>query len=172
MSNLTGPADLSAPRPASWTRWWWVVVVMVLLAVLGWWATHPAELPEGEPVSVSVRPGQEVYVGVLGPQPGSRTLHVRGVEVLGDLGGTDPTPWVCRGGSVGLTTAPDRFCVAVLPADGAELRLGEGDQLMVSLVAGSTPLSLDGVQLSYREGLQWGTGRGGRPVDVQVLPAP
>lgn len=172
MDDAVAPADLAAPRSGRWARWWWVAPVALLLPVAGWWATHPAELPEGSPLSVTVREGQEAYVGVLGPQPGSRTLHLRRVEVLGDLGGAAPVPWVCRGGSIGLTTAPDRFCTAVLPADGAELRLGDGDQLLLSFVAGSAPMALDGVEVAFREGLQWGTDRGGRAVDVQVLPAP
>lgn len=163
--------DLTA-RSADWTRWLWLPAAAALLAVAGWWVTHPAELPTSGSVTTSVPEGGTTYVGVLGGDGDTeRDLHLRGVEIIGDDGGTGAT-WqalVCRDGSVGQTTDPEQFCAEVVPAEGVTMRLAD-DQLILAVTAGDAgSVSVEPMQVSYRDGLQWATQPAGPSVSVEVL---
>jgi hypothetical protein len=151
----------------------WVPVGLVALALLAWYVGHPRELPVADDeLSATVRTGQTVYVGVLGPaHEGDRNLSVRGVE-LETTGGTEDIEldaWICVGGSIGQTTDPTRFCDEVDPAEGHTLHLGGGDQLMVSASA-EEPQTVRSARarISYREGVQFATQQAGAPIAVEV----
>lgn len=172
-STPAGPGDLTS-TPAPWTRWWWVPVAVSLVAVTAWWMTHPAALPAGgSPYTATATAGQPVYIGVLGPgYDGQRGLHISEVRIrlVDEDQEAKVAVWVCLGSSIGQSTDPQRFCEKVIEAEGATLRLGGGDQLMVSVEAdAAATVELDPVELSYRDGLQWGTHEAGPPLVVEVV---
>ena len=118
-------------------------------------------LPETEVdiIAATTPVGRTVFVGVLGPLGAGRELEL--VE-LGGLDGDVPegvslatAPVVCRDGSVNVTSDLDAFCRDVVPAEGA--LLGPRDQLVVAVTVDRPGrLTLDGVELVWREG--WGRG--------------
>lgn len=155
--------------PAGWLLWLALAVIVVALA--GWYATHPNPLPTEEtPVLASTPAGEPVYVGVLVPDAESdRTLHIRSIDVdpLGDLP-VSVSGLVCQGGAVAVTSDPETFCSGLVDAAGASV--GPGDVLVIrvhGVLAGEVELGR--VQVSFREGLQWGTDDVGPPVTVSFL---
>lgn len=156
-----------------WSRWAWVPIAVALLVIVVWWVGHPTELPaDDRPRAVTTAAGQEVYVGVLGPDhDGSdRALSIRSVDLDVDGQDVQARAWVCIGGSVGQTSDPSRFCEDVEAAEGSTLQLGGGDQLMVSVVTEEPQtVRLDRPEVSYREGIQFATQDTGRPVVVDVV---
>jgi hypothetical protein len=150
---------------------WWVLLAAVLVAVGVWFATHPEPLATSdESVRASTPVGVPVYVGVFRlPDDEDRSLEISDVEVVGVR--TDRVaiaPLVCRGGALGVTTAPSAFCDDLVSAPGS--RLGPGDMLVLQLT-GESPGSagLERVRVSYRSGLQWATQEAGHPVQVEVV---
>jgi len=172
-SDATRPGDLEA-GPVRGVRWLLGAGVVAAIAVVAWWVTHPAALPTTEqPRTATTAVGTTVYVGVLGPtENGARTLHVHGADVSATDDGPDAdvAAWVCRGGSIAQSTGPERFCDAVLPAEGTELRLGGGDQLLVSVTSDEPgTVTVPRVELAFRDGFQWGSQVAGSPLEVEVL---
>lgn len=170
MADTMGTDGLQVRR----TRLWlapWVLVVVALVAVGAWFATHPEPLPTSDDTLTASTPlGVPVYVGVFTPTAGSgRSLEISDVAVhtAGDAEVT-VAPMVCRDGALSVTTAPNPFCSALVPASGA--RLGPADELVLQ-VTGETPgtADIDRVEVSYRDGLQWATQEAGRPALVTIL---
>jgi len=136
--------------------------------------THPAELPTGgSPVTTSTPVTVPIYIGVLGPDvDGGRTLHLSDVTVpiTEDPGTAKAAAFVCRGGSIGQTSDPAAFCEEIVEARGATLRLGGGDQLIISVESHTVgPVRLDPLQVTYRQGLQFATQPTGPRISVEVL---
>ena len=164
------PEQLRVRRaPSSWLLWLGLAVVVVALA--GWYATHPNPLPtEDTPVLAQTPVGEPVYVGVLMPDAESdRTLHIRGIDV--DPEGELPVSvvgLVCQGGAVAVTSDPETFCSDLVDAEGASV--SPGDVLVLRIVGElAGEVELGRVQVSYREGLQWGTDDAGPPVTASFL---
>lgn len=173
-TDATRPGDLDA-GPVRGVRWLLGAGAVAAIAVVAWWVTHPAALPTTEqPRTATTAVGTTVYVGVLGPatEDGERTLHVHGADVSATDDGpaADVAAWVCRGGSIAESTGPEQFCDAVLPAEGTELRLGGGDQLLVSVTSDEPgTVTVPRVELAFRDGFQWGSQVAGSPLEVEVL---
>lgn len=177
MTEDEAPAAPAPGAPAAlsvgggrWSRWLGLLAVPLVLLAVGWWLTHPDELPTtDETTHATTKTGRAVYVGVTtGGDP--RELHVRDVEIerLAEGSGVDVKALVCHGGSIGITANPEPFCDSVEEADGAELQLPR-DQLIVSVSAQSAQtVALKEVRLSFREDLRWGTHPVGQIVVVDV----
>jgi hypothetical protein len=159
--------DLGVERQ-SLPRWWWIPAVAVCLLLLLWWMKHPSDLRAGHDVSGPTRVNQEVYVGI--DAPAGRTLHVRSVTVHwhGKPSGASWDAYVCKGGALGFTPDPDPFCRSLQPAEGATLDT-DTDQLVITVAANRAgTLTVDDIQVSFREGIQWGTRSIGPKVTVTV----
>lgn len=166
------PSGALEVHGSRWMRWAWIPAALVLLALVIWWVLHPQELPTGdEDLSVTTPAGRTVYVGVLGADPeGSRSLSIRDVVLEFDGDEVDVEARICKGGSIGQTSAPERFCDDVPAAEGNTLRLGGGDQLIVAVTAeGSQTIEIERPRVSYREGVQFATQQAGRPIVVEVI---
>lgn len=140
---------------------------LVLVAAAVWYATHPSPLPREGAVAAQTPAGVPVVLGVL-TAPG-RELQIRSVAWdAGALGeGDELTALVCRGGAVSATRELEPFCTDVVPAAGATLRAT--DQLVLEVVAlRPGRLTLGGVRVGYRDGLQWGEQQAGRDLEVVV----
>lgn len=170
MAERERDEGLRVRRPRGW-RVVWAVPIAALAAVGAWFASHPEPLSTSdEPVRATTPVGVPVYVGVFatGAEP-DRTLHISAARVRQD-GGVAATVevLVCDDGALAVTTAPSSFCPRLEEAAGA--LLGTGDQLVLRVTATSPgTVSVDQVELSYRDGLQWGTDPAGRPVVLDVL---
>lgn len=153
-------------------RWLWLVVAVALVALGAWYATHPAPLPSaGGTVTASTPAGAPVFIGLTDIPGEGRVVHVREVEVPGLSGRGEAAVLICRSGQVGVTSSADAFCEMTGPASGADLDLGAGDQLVLRLVAEEPgQLSVPGVRIAFREGLQWGDQLVGPEIRVTVLP--
>lgn len=140
---------------------------------LTWFVLTPAELPISQRTAeVTGVAGTPVYVGVV-TLGGGRTLHVSEVDVPVE-GAIEAVPVTCRGGSVGVTTDPTGYCTEV--EDDAEGRLAAGDSIMLRLDAdGPTEATIGRIEVTFREGLQWGSheaGIAGATVTFAEQPAP
>lgn len=156
---------LEVRRSRAWVALW-ALPVVALVAVGAWFVTHPEPLPTSDDaVTVSTPVDVPVYVGVFTPT--GRTLDISDVRVR-QSGDADVDVLVCHDGTVGVTTDPDTFCTRLEDAVGAELTAGDELLLRVSAAAPG-PVSIDRVEVSYRDGLQWATQEAGQPVVVNVL---
>jgi hypothetical protein len=165
----TGSPDLTVGR----TRlglYLGVVLALVLVAVAAWFMLHPSPLPTSDrTLEVRTPVGAPVYVAVYSGSRTDRTIQLSSVHVNAPADSTaEVTARVCAGGSLSVTADPAGFCTRVLPAAGASL--GPDDTLMLEISSDTAgTLVLDDLQVSYREGLQWGTQPVGPRVSVTFL---
>lgn len=161
--------DMALHRPRRLPRWWWAPVAVLGVGLLGWWMMHPQDLPaDADGASTTTKTGQPVFVGLTTDDGTHRSPTIRGIE-LGEVpDGATVEVLVCRGGSVTITSDAASFCEQLVRAEGTDLDLPE-DQLLVS-VSSDEPgtLSLDGLGVSFREGVQWGS-HGLPDVTVEVV---
>lgn len=156
---------LEVRRSRAWLALW-ALPVAALVAVSAWFATHPEPLPTSdEAVTASTPVDVPVYIGVYSPT--GRTLDISEVRVR-QSGNAAVDVLVCREGTVGVTIDPDTFCNGLEDAAGTELSSGDELLLRVSATAPG-PVSIDRVEVSYRDGLQWATEEAGHPVRVNVI---
>ena len=150
--------DMELHRPRRLPRWWWVPVGVLGLVLLGWWMTHPQGLPtDGDGATTTTKAGRPVFVGLTSGDEAQRSLTIRGVQLGDGAKGATVEALVCRGGRITVTANASPFCEELVDADGAELDL-PGDQLLVSVTGDeATRVSLDDLEVSFREGLQWGS---------------
>ena len=153
-------------RRTGLARWWWHPLPLLLLVAVGWWLTHmPPLSDQGGTVRASTRVGTSVYVGTWGPSAEDGPVHLSGVEVAAE--GGDVTPQVCVGGRIGVTTDPAAFCESV--EDAEDRVLEPGDQLVLAITGDSaSTITIDPVEVSWREGLRGGSQRVGPRVSVDV----
>jgi hypothetical protein len=147
--------------------------VAIFAVAVGYVATHPEELPTSDGlVTASTPVGRPVYLGVFQADAGfDRTLAVSGVKVFAES--TVPvtiTPYLCRGGSVGVTSQPELFCAELVETEGATMQ--PGDEVVLE-VTGDQPgtVSIERVRVAYRSRLQWATQFAGSPAVVTLLKA-
>jgi hypothetical protein len=147
----------------------WIVVGVVALAFGAWFVTHPPPLPQpGQPVEVQMPLGEAVYVGIYDPAADDdRTLHISDVAIDAH-GEVTVAALACKGGTVSLTTEPDTFCTSLVEAEGATLEPGDGLVLEI-LEDEPGEATIDPVELSYRDGLRWGTQPVGPTVEATFV---
>jgi hypothetical protein len=147
-----------------------LALALALAAVAAWSVLHPNALPTSDRTMTAQTPiGTPVYVAVYSGSSTDRTFTLSAVHANAPEDATaDITAQVCVDGSLSVTADATGFCTRILPAAGAQI--GSDDTLMLKIVS-STPgtLVLDDVQVSYREGLQWGTQPVGPRVSVTFL---
>ena len=171
-----GETDGSDPLQVR-TRSRWVVraaelVGLVLfVCVVGYVTTHPEELPTSQTIVTASTPvGRPVYLGVF--QAGGdfdRTLEVSGIKVFAVSSvPVTITPHLCVGGSVGVTSDPEPFCSELVGTEGATMTAGDEVVLEVS---GDQPgvVTIERIQVAYRDRLQWDTQFAGSPAVVTIL---
>ena len=167
--TVGGSADLTVGR-TRFGLYLGVAMALALIGVAGWFMLHPSPLPTSDrTVEVRTPVGVPVYVAIYSGTRTDRTIQLSSVHVNAPAESTaQVTAQVCAGGSLSVTTDPAGFCTRVSPASGTSL--GPDDTLMLEIrspTAGT--LVLDDVQVSYREGLQWGTQPVGPRVSVTFL---
>lgn len=164
-----GAADLTVGR-SRLGLYLGLVLAIVLVGVAAWFVLHPSPLPTSDrTVEVRTPVGAPVYVAIYSGSQTDRNIRLSSVHVNAPADSTaEVRAQVCAGGSLSVTADPAGFCSRVSPASGASL--GPDDTLMLEIrspTAGT--LVLDDVQVSYREGLQWGTQPVGPRVSVTFL---
>jgi hypothetical protein len=145
-----------------------VVVAAVAAAFAVWFVTHPPALPApAEPVAVSVPLFQPVYVGVYDGEEADRTLHIS--EVSFDVEGEATVAlMVCRDGAISVTSEPETFCTSLEEADGATVEPGDALVLEISEDE-SGEATIQPAEVSYRDGVQWGTQSVGPTVEATFV---
>jgi len=138
---------------------------------VGYVTTHPDELPTAEHVVTASTPvDQPVYVGVFHADADfGRTLHLAGIKVFAvSTAPVTITPWLCRGGSLGVTSEPELFCSELVDTEGATMTAG--DEVVLE-VTGAEPavVDIERIRVAYRDGLQWGTQFAGSPAIVSLI---
>jgi hypothetical protein len=162
-------------RKSGFARWLWLAGALLVVLWGAWWMTHPSALPTPDRAITGSTPVKTpVYVGILGPaEGGNRTLHITDVTVpvLDSTGDATATAYVCHHGSISVTRDPATFCESVEDAQGATLRLGDGDQLLIKVESNvDGAVRIGPALVTYREGLQFATQRTGPSVEITVLP--
>jgi len=155
-----------------WPWWGWIPVAAIFIAVFVWWALHPDGLPreDGE-IEISVAAGQTAYVGLIGRESDGepREIDIRDVTFDTSADGLELEALICRDGAIGSTTDPGEFCAEVVEAQGS-LTLGGDDQLIVAITGSDSALiRVNEVDISYRDGLQFGTDSTGPVIVVYVV---
>lgn len=168
MSTSTDLQVRRGPRAGIVVR---VLLALVVVAFLVWFTTSPASLPTSDTaISASTPTAARVYVGVFTPGADfDRDLHLSGVKVH-TTANTEVTvtPLLCVGGTIGVTTEPDRFCPELVNPEGRTL--GEGDAIVLEVSSDLAAIAVvDRVRLGFRDGLQWGTLEAGSGAIVRVL---
>jgi hypothetical protein len=169
MTDARTPRSLRVERSRRGAVLLWIVAVAVAVGLGAWFVTRPAPLPlPDEPVEVSVPLGEAVYVGVYNPAADDdRTLHVSKVTIGVD-GEVTVAALVCRDGALAVTSEPETFCASLAEAKGATLE--PGDELVLEILEDEPgEATIRPVELSYREGLQWGTQPVGPTVEATFL---
>lgn len=163
---MSAASTLEVSTPHRWSRVAWILPLLALLAVVAWYATHPTALPAPQQATEATAPaGTPVYVGMFSAD--DRTLTVRGIDI--EVEGGEASPLICRGGNLAVTTEATAFCTETVDAEtGATLQ--PGDQLVLEVTgdAGAT-VAVQAPQVSFREGMQFGTSETGRPATITVL---
>jgi hypothetical protein len=109
-----------------------------------------------------------VYVGIYDPAADDdRTLHISDVAIDAH-GEVTVAVLACKGGTVSLTTEPETFCTSLVEAEGATLEPGDGLVLEI-LEDEPGEATIDPVELSYRDGLRWGTQPVGPTVEATFV---
>jgi hypothetical protein len=148
-----------------------LVLALALVGVAAWFVVHPSPLPTSDRTLAASTPVEvPVYVGVYSGSQTDRRLDLTGVHVNAPADTTAAvTVQVCVGGSLSVTADPKEFCTRIIPAAGASL--GPDDTLMLQIQSPTAgTLVLDDLEISYREGIQWGTQPVGPRVRVTFLP--
>ncbi|HYG95169.1 MAG TPA: hypothetical protein VD859_16445 [Nocardioides sp.] len=166
------------PRPSGRSRLWAILAVVGVVALVAGWAAWYATTPEELPVSARTVTAEGVtgttfYVGMFAaPDDFDRSIHVSDVEVptSGD-GGAEITPLLCREGAVGVTTSPEEFCSELVEPEGEDLT--SGDSIVLEVAAEEVgELTVDRVEISFREKLSWGTEPAGNAAAVLTITEP
>ncbi|MFS3128784.1 hypothetical protein ACLM5J_10300 [Nocardioides sp. Bht2] len=174
MSQPDIDPDALQVRRRRWTRWLWVPVLLIALGAGWWWRIHPADLPNASSqTSGEIKAGQTLYLRAADDPHRSREITIDDVALkVSNTPGqsAEVSLWVCRGGSIGQTTTPERFCDSWRKAEGATANLGGGDVLVVGVRADQPgTVTVDRITLDFSDGLQRGSSRIGAPLTVNVL---
>ena len=169
MTVARTPRSLQVERSRRGRLLLWLVAIVVAVGFGAWFVTHPAPLPlADEPVEVEIPVGEADYLGIYDPAADDdRTLHISGVTIGVD-GEVRVAALVCKDGTVSQTTEPERFCTSLIEAEGAILEPGDG---LVLEILGNEPaaVTIEPAELSYRDGVRWGTQPVGPTVEATFV---
>jgi hypothetical protein len=169
MTDARTPRSLQVARSRRGLILLWVVAVAVAVGFGAWFVTHPPPLPlPDDPVAIQIPLGEAEYVGIYNPGASDdRTLHISQVALHVD-GEARVVAQVCKGGTVSVTTEPETFCASLVEAEGATLEPGDG---LVLEILDDEPgeATIDPVELSYRDGMRWGTQPVGPTVEATFV---
>ena len=76
---------------------------------------------------------------------------------------------VCRDGTISVTSQPEEFCSTVTDAAGATLEPGDGLVLEILDANESGEVTIAPMEISFREGIRWGTRPVGPTVEATFL---
>lgn len=157
-------------------------VAVALLAGFAWWSTHPRGFTApgnrvGTEQAVLNRP---LLVGMFANPAGA--VELRGVKarVRLNTAAADIRVVLCRGprdvNPVGFVVGSAKtHCLSLQPLHGSTLRRvtsSTSDQLLVEVIPRHPGRVLvDGVDVSYRSGIRFGTEATGVVIDVTAVPA-
>ncbi len=170
MTDARTPRSLQVERSRRGLVLLWIVAVAVAIAFGAWFVTHPAPLPVAdEPVEVQLPLGEAVYVGIYNPAADDdRTVHISEVTIDVDGEVSVVAALVCRDGAVSVTTEPETFCSSLADAEGATLE--PGDELVLEILEDQPgEATIQPVEISYRDGLRWGTQPVGPTVEATFV---
>ena len=160
------------------SKWLWLAALVVIGGIGAWWITHPEGFARAGRYEVQTPAGRPTFVGVLGPSSGpGRTLKISDVtaRIVHAPEGTEAVGLICRGGAIGTTADASAFCTELVDANGETLHYGEASmEQLVLRISSPTPgdIEIDGVTLSFRDGLRSGSAHVGPTVLVKVLDGP
>ncbi len=169
MTDARTPRSLQVERSRRGLVLLWIVAVAVAVAFGAWFVTHPPALPlPEEPAEVQIPLGEAEYVGIYDPAADDdRTLHISEVTIDVD-GEATVAALVCKDGTVSETNEPETFCTSLVDAEGATLEPGDGLVLEV-LEDQAGEATIEPVEISYRDGLRWGTQPVGPTVEATFV---
>lgn len=151
------------PKPEKRSKLWrFVVIGAAVVLVVGWliwYLRTPDDLPLSDrTVSDSGVVGQELYVGMFAVgDEFDRTLRISEITVDVDSDGeTIVEPKICRDGSLSVTTDASGFCSALDDPTDADFSAGDSIVLVVT-ASEPTEVSIGRLEISFREGIRWGT---------------
>ena len=147
-------------------------IAALLAAVATWYVNSPADLPTStSPVQAATTTGRPVYLGMFAGDRGfDRTLHLSGVKVhITANTEVEATPYLCRDGSIAVTTDPEAFCGELVNPEGQTFEPGDSIVLRISSDEAAIAV-VDAVRLGFREGVQWGTQEAGSAAIVTIQP--
>ena len=170
MTDARTPRSLQVERSRRGRVLLWIVAIVVVVGFGAWFVTHPAPLPApAEPVQVRSPLGEALYVGIYNPaSDDERTLHISQVSIDVDGEVAVVRPLVCRDGAVSETTEPETFCSSLDEPEGATVEPGDGLVLEI-LEDQEGEATIQPVEISYRDGLQWGTQPVGPTVEASFV---
>jgi len=166
--------DALVVRRSRANKWVWLLGILTFAAVAAWWMTHPEGFARGGSFDAETPAGQPMFIGVLGPSSDSaRTLRLSDVNarVSEAPSGTEATVLICRGGAIGTTSDASAFCAELVEAKGETFYYGDRtmEQLVLRITAPSAgTVEVDGVSVTFREGLQFGTETVGPHVTLTI----
>lgn len=148
-----------------------VVLFLAAIAVVIGRSGSPEPLPLSDTViNVRTPVDQPVYLGVFTPgNDWTRKLRLDGVKVHA-TSNTELTitPLLCHGGSISVTTDPEKFCDDLVDPEGETL--GAGDSIVLQVVCDEPTVAvIDPVRLGFHEGFKWGTLPAGAGSIVQTV---
>jgi hypothetical protein len=169
MTDARTPRSLQVQRTRRGLVLVWVVAVAGAVAFGAWFVTHPPPLPlPEEPAQVQIPLGEAEYLGIYDPAADDdRTLHISQVDVDAE-GEVTVSALVCRDGTLSETNEPETFCTSLVDAEGATLEPGDGLVLEI-LEDEPGEAIIKPVELTYRDGLRWGTQPVGPTVEATFL---
>jgi hypothetical protein len=169
MTDARTPRSLQVERSRRGLVLLWIVAVAVAVGFGAWFVTHPPALPlPEEPAELQIPLGEAEYVGIYDPAAdGDRTLHISEVTIDVD-GEATVAALVCKDGTVSETNEPETFCTSLVEAEGATLEPGDGLVLEV-LEDEPGEATVAPVEISYRDGLRWGTQPVGPTVEATFV---
>jgi hypothetical protein len=144
-------------------RWLWLGAAIVLVVVLVWWLTHPGGFAGRGQVDAETPRGQSAFFGILGPSSDSgRTLRINhaSARVVHAPDDTETEVLICRGGGIAVSADAHAFCNELVPAKGETLHYGNAQmEQLILRVTSQNPgtVDIDGVDLNFRDGLQFGS---------------
>lgn len=169
MTDARTPRSLQVVRTRRALVMLWIVAVALVVVFGAWFVTHPPSLPvPDQPVEVQIPLGEAEYVGLYSSAAeDERTLHISGVSIDVD-GEATVAALVCKEGTLSVTNDPETFCSSLVEAEGATLEPGDGLVLEV-LEDEPGAVTIEPVEISYRDGVQWGTQPVGPTVEATFV---
>jgi len=160
------------------SKWLWLAGLVILAGAGAWWITHPDGFGRTGHYDVQTPAGRPTFVGILGPNSGpGRTIKISDVtaRIMHAPAGTEAVALICRGGAIGSTSDANAFCAELVDAAGETLHYGEATmEQLVLRITSPTPgdVEVDGVTLTFRDGLRSGSAHVGPTISVTVLNGP